>query len=69
MTEKRDWTKEKKAVLAKIKKDIQNYIASVNNMGNECAWTDRMIENIVAHAKELDKIQREQFKYGEPVFT
>lgn len=34
---------------------VHSYLSYVNTMGNECAMTDRIIENTIKKAKELEE--------------
>lgn len=36
----------------------RTYLAYVDKIGNECAYTDTVIDRIVAEAKNLEKMQK-----------
>jgi len=40
----------------RIKEQSEIWIDQVNSIGNQCAYTDRGLENILDLSKELDKI-------------
>ena len=57
-----DYTDEELFKLWKeINKDTKDYLDYINNL-NECAFTDRKIENIIKKAKELDKYYNDNFE-------
>lgn len=44
-----------KTIVKKINQISNNYLDYVEGVGNECAYTDRMIEAIIDEAKKLEK--------------
>lgn len=50
-----------KGIKAQIKvvRDLcRTYLAYVNRIGNECAYTDTVIDRIVSETKTLEKMQK-----------
>lgn len=52
-----------------IKKDVeavavtcQEYLDYIKTFGNPCAYSDRIVEEIIEKAKKLEKDYQEQFK-------
>ena len=50
-----------KNIVKKINQISNNYLDYVDGVGNECAYTDRMIEAIIDEAKKLEKAHEEFF--------
>lgn len=46
----------------KIKKLCERYLTSVDSIGNECAWTDRMVEDIISSSEHLKHDYESQFE-------
>lgn len=42
-------------IVRRIHKISTDYVDYLNAIGNECAYTDRMIEAIIEEAKKLEK--------------
>lgn len=42
-------------LIKKINNLTMEYIQEVKSLGNECAYTDRIVEDIIEQAKELEK--------------
>lgn len=40
----------------------KNFINFVDSTGNQCSYTDRMVESIVKKAVELKKLYKDNFK-------
>ncbi len=55
------YDKKIKKIIEKISEISKEYLDFVNDM-NECATTDRMIENIIAKSKELDHYYKANFE-------
>lgn len=45
----------------KIKKDCQRYLDFILVIGNECSTTDRILEDIIKDAKQLEKHYSKKF--------
>jgi hypothetical protein len=54
--------KKKCDIARQIEKASHQYADYIDYVGNECAMTDRIIENIVKLAKELEQVQEEQLQ-------
>lgn len=50
-----------KKIVEELNKDTQEYLDYITDL-NECAFTDRKIENIIKKAKELDKYYNDNFE-------
>ena len=48
-----------KKMVKLLYKECEIFLSQVEALGNECAWTDRMLENIFETA---DKIKEEYYK-------
>lgn len=50
----------------KLVKDLQQqcatFVSTVTGLGNQCAWTDRMVEEIVSTATQLETVYQSQFQ-------
>ena len=44
-----------KKYIKKLNKKTQIFLAYVNTTGNECAYSDRMVEDIIKYSKHLEK--------------
>lgn len=47
-----------KAQVKAVRDLCRTYLAYVNGIGNECAYTDTVIDKIVSEAKMLEKMQK-----------
>lgn len=45
-----------------LENKVKDWKTAVKNIGNQCAYTDRMVEEIIKAAKELEKAYNEQFQ-------
>jgi len=45
-----------------LKRTIEDWEAQVISLGNQCAYTDRMMEEIFTEAKKLEQIYNDQFE-------
>lgn len=50
-----------KHIIKKIKLQSDNYLYCIESM-NECAFTDRIIEDIIKNSKELEKYHENRFE-------
>lgn len=41
---------------------IKNFIEFVDETGNQCAYTDRMVESLIKKATELKELYKNNFK-------
>lgn len=39
----------------KLVKKCEKFLSQVESLGNECAWTDRVIEQIIEEAEKIKK--------------
>jgi bacterioferritin-associated ferredoxin len=51
-----------KKLVEEIGHDVGQFLQAVGALGNQCAWTDRMVEQIINDAEELKKTYEGQFK-------
>lgn len=54
-------TKQVETLVKNVADECQNWLTEVSNLGNQCAYTDRIIENIIARAKELEAKYEKQW--------
>ena len=54
--------KDIKTLVEKVKTDCEHYLAAVEELGNECAFTDRMVETIISDAEKLKNDYESQFE-------
>lgn len=57
------YDKKVKKIIEKISEISTDYLSFVNDM-NECAVTDRMIEDIITKSKELDRYYKANFDHA-----
>ena len=58
-------TKQVEALVKNVEVECQKWLTEVSNLGNQCAYTDRIIENIIARAKELEAKYEKQWTESE----
>ena len=51
-----------KKLVKQVLQDCEAFLESVKAMGNQCAWTDRMVEQIIDDSTELKKTYEKQFE-------
>lgn len=51
-----------KKLVEEIGHDVGQFQQAEGMLGNQCAWTDRMVEKIIEDAEKLKKTYENQFK-------
>ena len=51
-----------KKLVEEIGHDVGQFLQAEEMLGNQCAWTDRMVEKIIEDAEKLKKTYESQFK-------
>ena len=51
-----------KKLVKQVLKDCEAFLEEVGILGNQCAYTDRMIEQIIEDSTELKKTYEKQFE-------
>jgi hypothetical protein len=45
-----------KRFVEELKQQVDTYLQQVNSIGNECAYTDRLLEQIITKAKQIEQV-------------
>lgn len=45
-----------KGIVEELKQQVDTYLHQVNFIGNECAYTDRLLEQIITKAKQIEQV-------------